>query len=205
MSERGELLPCPFCGGKPMEWIQNDHIIIGCHSCVVSLRRALVPPSGWEKVPPAARAAWNRRAPSPTTEGVEKAAEDKSSYYLDGPWVGSNVGFAWASKDYGPARLVRYGWQSRAAFVCSDKPREGAATLVFRRTPAGDYKLAAEAPGASASAPAGAPEPTPAALREWALALDRLPVHLMLGGYANGGYTHAGYLLRRIADAMEGR
>lgn len=63
---REKLKPCPCCGReKPMEFIQDSSLIIHCHGCALEIRRALVPPSEWEKAAVACREAWNRRANEP--------------------------------------------------------------------------------------------------------------------------------------------
>lgn len=67
--EDRELLPCAFCGGKPMEFVKDSDIIIKCTSdaenparsgCGAQIRRTLVPPAEWWKAVYSCRDAWNR-------------------------------------------------------------------------------------------------------------------------------------------------
>ena len=58
---REELLPCPFCGGKPTERIADNSLVVSCRGCGVEMTRLLVPPAEWELAALRCREAWNER------------------------------------------------------------------------------------------------------------------------------------------------
>lgn len=75
LTERYELLPCPFCGGEAHLFVQNGVRVI-CPKCDAS-SKILVDgrvPNG-RPIGNATRSvvkAWNRRAPILGTDGMEK-------------------------------------------------------------------------------------------------------------------------------------
>ena len=68
--ERILLKLCPFCGGKPMEFVQDSKHVIKCNfgskggqyaGCGAQILAALTPPVEWESAVVRNREAWNKR------------------------------------------------------------------------------------------------------------------------------------------------
>ena len=86
LTERGELLPCPFCGGSPKVKIQKQQYglsgtIIRCRQCLSSVyyldKCAQITENGIKNVPInnhvfLASYRWNTRVPILTPEELEK-------------------------------------------------------------------------------------------------------------------------------------
>lgn len=89
MTERGELLPCPFCGGSPKVKIQKQQYglsgtIIRCRQCLSSVycldKCAQITENGMKNIPVTnhrflALKKWNTRAPILTPEELKKLEE----------------------------------------------------------------------------------------------------------------------------------
>lgn len=70
MSDRVPLKDCPFCGGRPMEFVEDSYHVIACSfghkgghyaGCGARIQRKLIPPASWEDKVVENREAWNRR------------------------------------------------------------------------------------------------------------------------------------------------
>lgn len=67
MMRKVTLLPCPFCGGPPYEYIEGGAIIIKClnngarSGCSAQILRHLVPSGAWTEAVDKCRDAWNTR------------------------------------------------------------------------------------------------------------------------------------------------
>lgn len=134
--------------------------------------------------------AWNRRAPSPTTEGVEASGDD-----LD--LASFNAGLDIRVAKIMGRPTIESLRRARAAIACVRAYDRASASA-----PAGAPDSTTPANQPVGELLASAPEPTPAALREWAEwfeGTERVVVP------TEAGLNHPSDLLRRIADAMEGR
>ena len=65
-----ELLPCPFCGGKPVvkrignDYVKKRTIQIKCSSCRVTRTDATLRQPGFEWLEKIAAESWNQRQPT---------------------------------------------------------------------------------------------------------------------------------------------
>lgn len=75
MTDKPELLPCPFCGGEPKEYDQIGYSSVKCDNCKFSIKRKA------EDGAPYAVELWNRRAGQaaksvPEWQPIETAPKD---------------------------------------------------------------------------------------------------------------------------------
>jgi Lar family restriction alleviation protein len=97
-----ELLPCPFCGGRPyliLPFNGTEEFVVGCADCNIEFKAAWC--RGESKPSRDIVAAWNRRATHPTEPGTPRA-------------VKIIPGIPWVCESHGPVTAMVFGQDGRA-------------------------------------------------------------------------------------------